>query len=132
MELNYIVKMNSKMEKTVLKIYYQNVNGMKTKINDFRLSLLVSDYDVIVLTETWLREEYHDSELFNDDYIVYRLDRDFTKTSKLDGGGCIIAIKAKFYSTRMTNWECSTEDLWIGVDHQNDTNVRTTLPACSS
>lgn len=47
-----------------LKIYYQNVNGMKTEVNEFRMSLLVSDYDVIVLTETWLREEYYDSELF--------------------------------------------------------------------
>lgn len=79
--------------KSELKVYYQNVNGMKTKVNDFRFSILTSDYDVIVLTETWLRDEYYDSELFNENYIVYRVDRDLSVTTKKDGGGCIIAVK---------------------------------------
>lgn len=107
------------VEKGVIKIYYQNVNGMKTKVNEFRMSMLTSDYDIIVLTETWLREGYYDSELFSDDYTVYRVDRDLTSTVKKDGGGCIIAVKSKLFSNRIIEWECSPDDVWIGIDHLN-------------
>lgn len=41
-------------------------------------SVRSSNYDVIVLCETWLREGFHDEELFDDRYNVYRRDRDFS------------------------------------------------------
>ena len=45
-------------------MYYQNVRGLRTKHVDLRLSFvtLSSQYDVIVLTETWLDDTYNSAE----------------------------------------------------------------------
>ncbi|XP_038116906.1 uncharacterized protein LOC119769079 [Culex quinquefasciatus] len=45
-----------------LTIYYQNIRGMRTKTEKLRLALMSSDYDVVVLTETWLHGNILDSE----------------------------------------------------------------------
>lgn len=37
-------------------IYYQNVNGLRSKTHEFYLSVISCDYDVIVLTETFLNK----------------------------------------------------------------------------
>lgn len=36
-----------------LTLYYQNVQGLNTKLNDFKTTICSSDYDLIVLSETW-------------------------------------------------------------------------------
>lgn len=75
------------------KIFYQNVNGLKTKLSDVKSEVETNDYDVIVMCETWLREGFYDNELFDDRYTIHRRDRNFDITTKLDGGGCIVAVK---------------------------------------
>lgn len=100
-------------------IYYQNVNGLKTKINKFRLKILYNSYDVILLSETWLNENIFDAELFDDRYIVCRNDRDKVSTDEKDGGGCLIAVKKCLISKRINEWEMPNEDIWISVDHVN-------------
>jgi hypothetical protein len=57
-----------------LTIYYQNVRGLRTKTYTFFNSILNCNYDVVVLTETWLNEGVLSSELFDDRFIVYRQD----------------------------------------------------------
>lgn len=39
-----------------LLLYYQNVRGIKSKLIDFYAGVLNNDFDVYVLTETWLNE----------------------------------------------------------------------------
>lgn len=94
---------------------------MKTKL--FRSNVLSNDYDVILLCETWLSIEYVDSELFDDRYTVYRQDRDRILTGKKDGGGCLIAVKSKYYSSRMSDWELQKEDIWISLDQLNGRKI---------
>ena len=52
-------------------------------------------YDVIVLTETWLKEDLLTSQIFDSNlYNVFRKDR-CTKTTGLKrGGGVLIAIRS--------------------------------------
>lgn len=53
-----------------LKIYFQNVRGVKSKCVDIYNSVLSSDYDVICLCETWLDDTvFHRNCLMID--IVY-------------------------------------------------------------
>lgn len=94
-----------------LSVYYQNVQGIKTKVSRFRSNVLSSDYDVILLCETWLTDEYSDSEVFDSRYMVYRQDRDRHLTGKKDGGGCLIAVKAKYCSQRWFDFELCKEDV---------------------
>lgn len=78
----------------LLELYYQNVRGLNGKAHLMLklLSLLV--YDVICFTETWLKDDFYDGELFSpDQYDVHRSDRNQLFTSKSKGGGVLIATK---------------------------------------
>lgn len=101
-----------------LKIYYQNVRGLKSKTTGFRMKLLQNSYDVILLCETWLNLAILSSELFDDRYIVYRKDRNNNAIDKDDGGGCLIAVKKNLSSKRLKDWELGT-DVWVAIDHAN-------------
>lgn len=106
--------MLSKLSK--LKVYYQNVRGLKMKTKIFRRNLLASSYDVIILCETWLRPDIFTSELFDDSYIVYRKDRNNAALGKGDGGGCLIAVKRHLCSSRIECFELDT-DVWVSISH---------------
>lgn len=102
--------------KEELNIYYQNLNGVKTKLNELNLNLSISNYDCIAFTETWLNNEYFDSEIFERKYTVYRKDRNLKQAGKMDGGGIALAIKQKFKTMRCDYLEDNvTESLWIKV-----------------
>lgn len=78
-----------------LLIYYQNVRGLNTKLSILSSSLDVSDYDILIFTETWLKDSTRDSEIFDlDIFNIYRDDR-------LNGvrGAVLIAIKSRFISS---------------------------------
>lgn len=99
-----------------LSVYYQNVRGLRTKTNDFLNGVLSRSIDIIVLTETWLRDDIHSNELFDSRYTAYRADRNCILAKKCDGGGCLIAIKKCFHSCRIDEWEMQGEDMWISVN----------------
>lgn len=99
-----------------LKYYYQNVRGLRTKTYDFKNSVISNDYDLIVLCETWLNDNIFNNELFGEQYIVYRGDRDLNSTTKKDGGGCIIAVKSNIVSKRLNDFELNCEDIWLSLD----------------
>ncbi|KAJ8914267.1 hypothetical protein NQ315_010999 [Exocentrus adspersus] len=64
----------------VIRIYYQNCRGLRTKTNIFYTNLLSEDYDLLLLTETWLTSDVMDSELFDERYEVFRKDRRYEDT----------------------------------------------------
>lgn len=99
-----------------LSIYYQNVRGLVTKCSLFKLNLIASlpEYDIIVLTETWLYPSIYSNELFHDEYTVYRCDRD-PAAGKTKGGGCLIAVRNKFQSVRVFDTVTANEEVWIKV-----------------
>lgn len=77
-------------------VYYQNVRGLRTKVNHLFLQSVDSAYDIICLTETFLNSNIQDSELFCSNYSVYRRDRATTASKKLDGGGVLLAVRNNF------------------------------------
>ncbi|KAL0819973.1 hypothetical protein ABMA28_007970 [Loxostege sticticalis] len=112
-------------------MYYQNVRGLRTKTHSFYCNLANSNYDIIILTETWLKDNISNSELFDGRYIVYRRDRSVSRFQrKSDGGGVLIAVSNRFGSCRMYNWESECEDLWVTVTIPN-TKPLVTLTLCA-
>lgn len=86
-----------------------------------------SNYDVILLTETWLKSTVLSSELFDERYIVYRKNRDDANNKsrrKKDGGGVLIAVSRKLSSKRVINWESNYEDLWVVIDVPSINSIR--------
>ena len=55
---------------------------------DLQALLLTNCMDIITLTETWLDDNFLDSELHLNDYNIFRKDR-----SNRHGGGVLLAIK---------------------------------------
>lgn len=83
-----------------LRIYYQNVRGLRTKIDDFFPAVSDQDYDVVVLTETWLDKAIHSAQLFGEHYTVYRTDRNPGNSHKTRGGGVLVAVASHLASMR--------------------------------
>lgn len=100
-----------------LKMYYQNVRGLRTKTEDCFLNFLNHGYNVIVLTESWLNNTIFDHELIDQRYNIFRRDRASTSSanSKKDGGGVLIATLKKHEVLRKVRWESSCEDLCISL-----------------
>ena len=49
----------------MIKIFYQNIRSMRGKLDQIRISAeaFTDNYDIIILTGTWLNEEIYDSEI---------------------------------------------------------------------
>lgn len=52
--------------------------------------------DIFILTETWLIKDIRSSEYFDENYMVFRKDREETNSDLIMGGGVLIAIKNRF------------------------------------
>jgi len=92
-------------------VVYQNVNGLRTKTDEFYLNILNSGADIICITETNLTSEFCSAELFPNNFHVYRRDR--MNSSKLSGGGVLIAIKSNIVSRSRDDLSCGVEEVWV-------------------
>lgn len=101
-----------------LTVYFQNIRGIKSKTADVYNEVLVNNYDVICLCETWLNESVASAELFDSRYVVYRRDRSpefMSKYNKSHGGGVLIAVKRCLISNEKETWHSSLEDIWVSI-----------------
>lgn len=109
------MSINQKTKK--LNFFYQNCQGLNTKIHSFKLSLGCADYDIIILTETWISPGVFDNELFDSRYNVFRKDRNFELTKKDTGGGVLVAVKTE-YECQLLSESCGVDgidDVWLRV-----------------
>lgn len=112
-------------------IYYQNCRGLRSKTTPFLRNVLMNNYDIILLTETWLISGISDSELFDNRYLVFRRDRDYILTDQSKGGGVLIAVQRHLSSSINLNWQSSAEDIWVTVSLCNSRrNVVVKLHLC--
>jgi hypothetical protein len=106
------------VKKFNLKLYYQNTRGLRTKTGVFFKNLSICNFDIVVLTETWLSSKVMSSELFDDRYVVFRRDRKSKANNRVEvGGGVLIAVSKKIQAKEITCWNSSCEDLWVIVDY---------------
>jgi len=96
-----------------LSVYYQNVNGLRQKLNELFVSASDNQYDLIFLTETNLSDNIHDFELFSGGYNIYRRDRESTTSQKASGGGCLVAVRDNLNSTLIQDACSDAEDLYV-------------------
>ncbi|XP_046684718.1 uncharacterized protein LOC124370481 [Homalodisca vitripennis] len=86
-----------------LQIYYQNVNGLRSKLHELRLSLATSTHDVLILTETNLNSQISTELGFTNKYDIFRKDRSLDTSSKSSGGGVLVATTKQLRSTTIYN-----------------------------
>lgn len=107
------------LPKTDLNIFYQNVRGLRTKTVQFYNNILSLDYDIILITETWLQNDIFDSELSDGRYDIFRCDRDSRATGKQMGGGVMVCIRHELSAVLNGNWYCeSIESLCLTISYK--------------
>lgn len=101
-----------------LNIYFQNVRGLRTKTHSCFNNILSTNYDIIILVETWLCAGIYNRELCDDRYDVFRFDRDTKATGKIIGGGVMICVRREFTAQCQyidNEVIAPTEILWISI-----------------
>ena len=71
---------------------------MNTKIKDLKLAIPLCDYDVIVLTESWLNSRVADAEICVRGFTSFRSDRTELTSEKKKGGGVIVFVRKNLCS----------------------------------
>lgn len=84
---------------TKIDLYYQNLRGLRTKSKRFIRNSTSCDFDIIVLTETWLNNDHFSSEYFDHNFTIFRKDRYETGSALKRGGGVLIAVHNRFACT---------------------------------
>lgn len=119
-----------------LNFYYQNTRGLRTKIRkgNLKKKFTLANYDCASLTETWLNDDFYSSEIFDDQYNVFRSDRTITKYNSLRvnrpnllgnddvfGEGSLIALRKNISALRMLHWEneVSFDNVWLKLNTHN-------------
>lgn len=98
-------------------IYYQNVGGMNSNVEDYRISVSDRCYNIIALTETWLDSRTISNQVFGSEYEVFRCDRNPRNSRKSTGGGVLLAVGSELKARAIENdlWN-SVEQVWAAVD----------------
>ena len=97
------------------KVMVLNARSIRNKVFDLQALLLTDCVDIIALTETWLDDNFLDSELHRNDYNIFRKDR-----SNRCGGGELPAIKDQISCIQRTDLETESERLALEI-HPNPT-----------
>ncbi|XP_062541745.1 uncharacterized protein LOC134209746 [Armigeres subalbatus] len=99
-----------------LRVYYQNTRGLSTKLDDVYLAVLDGEYDVYVFTETWLDGRINSLQLFGDNFVVYRVDRSISNSSRVRGGGVLVAVSNELISCQIAVGQFnSIETVWAKI-----------------
>ena len=94
-----------------LRILNVNCQSISNKRKEFEQLLDNTKADVIFGTESWLRKDIKDHEVFPDGYTVYRKDR-----KNGIGGRVFIAVKDYLISSHMANYDADCEILWVKIN----------------
>ncbi len=102
-----------------IKIAHLNTRSLKNRAHYIQVKNLIieSDFDIFTISETWLNESVHDSEIAIPGYILYRLDRQ----ARIGGGVCVFV--KEFYKIKPLDKLSSTsntgfQQLWLCVQIQ--------------
>lgn len=105
-----------------LRIYYQNVRGLRTKQDEIYSSLVDVEADIVALTETWLDYYHANDSFFPPNFNVFRADRNYSPTIQR-GGGSAIAVRSDIKCVRRRNLELFPETVWIEVFRPGNKNL---------
>lgn len=96
------------MDSKRLNIFYQNVRGLRTKCLDLYNNILLHDFDIILITESWLQSDILDGEICDSRYEVFRCDRNLEVTGKRAGGGVVCCVRRELSAVSLSDWQSNS------------------------
>lgn len=85
--------------------------------------MVADNWDVVVLTETWLNDSVLNAELFPPGYQIFRRDRCELHTGLSMGGGVLIAVASHIKVTRISQLENEGENIWFELEFRNKKSI---------
>lgn len=76
-----------------IQMSHENMRSVMSVKNELLRSSEATDYDIITITETWLKSGHYNSEFISDKYRVFRKDRCESNITSSRGGGVLIAVR---------------------------------------
>jgi len=104
----------------LLKGYYQNVRGLRSKLNILICHISLFRFDYFVLVETWLNSSILDAELGFDCYNVFRIDWSDKTSNSTRGGGVAIFVNKSFEAEIINIQHDSVEQLLVLIKCGNN------------
>ena len=83
-----------------------NAGGIRSKLQDFYTAIAASDYDVIVIYETWLITSIRDAELTPSGWTLFRRDCHSNSDATGFGGGVIVLVRRELQPIEVSS-DCS-------------------------
>ena len=114
----------SKFLKSQLQIAHLNVRSVKERNHLIQLRELMckKNYDVLVISESWLNSTTTDAEVEIAGYKITRLDR----TKKIGGGVCVyirLSLKIKRLKEMSVTSETGFQQLWVQTQLEKLTSI---------
>lgn len=85
---------------------------MRSKIRNLNLNVHLTEYDILVIVETWLDSSISNNELGLSGFSLYRCDR--FDNNKTRDGGVMIAVRSNLNSS-ILNVSSNIEELYVKV-----------------
>lgn len=92
---------------------YQNVRGLRTKLYDVISNFPIINYDIFILTETWLSSDIMDAELGFTGFTIFRANININTSTCTRGGGVLIAVRRTLCPSLLCCAAQSVEQLFI-------------------
>lgn len=103
-----------------IRFYYQNVRSLNNKVDEFFLTCMDCEYDVIMLTETWLDGSVKPIQLFGDAFTVYTMNRNPANSRRKKGGGVLIAVRKTLDSVECVEAAAANlEQIFVTIHLEN-------------
>ncbi|KAG5892473.1 hypothetical protein JTB14_017437 [Gonioctena quinquepunctata] len=109
-----------------LLIYGENVNGLRSKITEFKINTFNNNADLYLITETNLSGDILDSEVLDTShYNVFRRDRKSAPcaNNKKSGGGVLIGVENSISVKHREHFQSDAEDLWVTIHNDNNLKI---------
>ena len=101
-------------------ILHHNSHSLLSKIDHYTTLPHIQLYDIISISETWLKPEVVDSLVEIPNFVPYRSDRD----GKQIGGGSAIYIKALLQVKRLQHLKLkSCDSVWLKVSLPSENSI---------
>ncbi len=91
------------------------MRGLRTKLHQFITSSACFNGDIICASETWLHPSISDGEIIDNNFKLFRKDRDSNTSDHKRGGGVLIAIKSDISAEQLETEDNNIEHIFIKV-----------------
>ena len=107
--------------KNNLKLAIINCQSIKNKTPEFETFIESTDQDIVLGTESWLKPEILNSEIFPPQYNVFRKDR--KNTNKKTGGGVFILVRKEYTCTEL-HLDSNCELIMVELQLKDQQNIK--------